>query len=88
MSRRRGPGVFGPRGDFFSLTTGYGERMPDASADISPLVTRARPPRAVGDVVLAADPLRHGLRIHADLSCRIRPVAQPAALTGVAISQT
>ena len=55
MSRRCGPGVFGPRGDFFSLTTGYGEPMPDASADISPLVTRARPPRAVGDVVLAAE---------------------------------
>jgi hypothetical protein len=61
LSRRRGPGVFGPRGDFFSLTTGYGERVPDVSADISPLVTRARPPRAVGDVVLAAEPLRHGL---------------------------
>jgi hypothetical protein len=125
--------------------------VPDASADISPLVTRARPPRAVGDVVLAAEPLRHGLgnaatagiwrvrgpagsailkaarrpagheparafptsdepghwnyrqrealayqtglaatayAAHRDLSCRVRPTAQPAALTGVAISQT
>jgi hypothetical protein len=151
LSRHRGPGVFGPRGDFFPLTTGYGERVPDASADISPLVTRARPPRAVGDVVLAAEPLRHGLgnaatagiwrvrgpagsailkaarrpagheparafptsdepghwnyrqrealayqtglaatayAAHRDLSCRVRPTAQPAALTGVAISQT
>jgi len=61
LSRRRGPDVFGPRGDFFLLTTGYGGRVPDSSADIGPLVSEVRPPRAVGDVVLAAEPLRHGL---------------------------
>lgn len=61
LSRRRGPDVFGPRGDLSWPVTGYGGRVPDASADISPLVAGARPPRAVGDVVLAAEPLRHGL---------------------------
>ena len=61
LSRRRGPGVFGPRGDSCCPVTGYGGRVHDASADISPLVAGARPPRAVGDAVLAAEPLRHGL---------------------------
>jgi hypothetical protein len=61
LSRVRGPGIFGPRGDSFSATARYGKRVPDASADISPAIAGTRPPRAVGDVVLAAEPLRHGL---------------------------
>ena len=61
LSRVRGPGVFGPRGDSFPATARYGKRVPDASADISPAIAGTRPPRAVGDVVLAAEPLRHGL---------------------------
>ena len=61
LSRVRGPGVFGPRGDSHPAAAGYGKRVPDASADLSPAVASTRPPRAVGDVVLAAEPLRHGL---------------------------
>lgn len=43
------------------MTTGYGGQVPESSADVSPAVSDARPPRAIGDVVLAAEPLRHGL---------------------------
>jgi hypothetical protein len=62
--------------------------VPDASADISPLVTGARPPRAVGDVVLAAEPLRHGLgnaatagiwRVRGPAGSAVLKVARPPA---------
>jgi hypothetical protein len=88
LSRVRGPGVFGPRGDSLPLTAGYGKRVPDASADISPVIAGTRPPRAVGDVVLAAEPLRHGLgnaatagiwRVRGPAGSAILKVARPPA---------